>query len=88
MATQSAIKFLIRASEDIDFRSEFYGLDREEILELQEQEGFKFTMQEFEEAKYVLLFKAQTEYQAMKIKEISMWYYMVNNETTEDRLIG
>lgn len=88
MATQSAIKFIIRASEDRELRSGFYGLTKEEIVELQEKEGYKFTMQEFEEAKYVLLFKAQTEFQAIKIKEIAMWYYMINNETTEDRLIG
>ncbi|MBK8806766.1 MAG: Nif11 family protein [Bacteroidales bacterium] len=88
MAVQSAIKFIIKASQDTSFRSEFYGIEKEEIKKLQEDNGFEFEMCEFEEAKYVLLFKAQSEAEAMNIKEIAMWYYMVNNETTESRYIG
>lgn len=88
MPVQSAIDFIVKASNDSNFRDEYYMVESNMVFEKVKSDGFRFTMTEFEEAKYILLFKAQTETQAMKIKEMAMWFYMINNYTTENPLYG
>ena len=61
MALQDAIKFIKQAAADDILRNSLYKVNPNEILPELEKQGYKFTLNEFEESINVLHVECQTE---------------------------
>jgi len=76
MAIQKAIDFFKDAAVDQSLRDSVNHQESAEIMPYLEKNGYKFTLEEFEEAFNSMLVKCQTEEQADLLKELKLWFLL------------
>ena len=79
MALQDAIKFIKQAAKDDTLRHSLYSVDPNKILPELEKQGYKFTLNEFEESINVLHVRCQTEDEANRLFQVIWWFKMLCN---------
>lgn len=84
MAVQDAQNFIIKISKDNKYRTSLYEFETfDKRMSHIKETGYDFEFPEFEEASTQMLRKCQTEENALVIKELLMWWKMVNGDVPD-----
>ncbi len=79
MSIQNAINFIERVPQDDNFRNACYRCKGyEELIDLLENEGYKFDENEFENACNMLHVKCADEHEAYSLHQIKSWFLILS----------
>lgn len=74
MSIQNAINFISTAGQNDALRGSINSLKTDKIMPFLEEEGYKFSLEEFEESINVMHVKCKTEEEANFLFEVVWWF--------------
>jgi predicted ribosomally synthesized peptide with nif11-like leader len=73
MAIQNAMNLIRDVKNDVDLRYNLHTIHQSDVEMFLEEQGYKFTYQEFEEAINMMHVKCQTHEEADELMQVVMW---------------
>ncbi len=77
MALQNAIDFIADVHEKDELRKKVNAAEPSELFDTLENEGYKFSSDEFEEAVNVVHVQCKFEEQAMALLQVAHWFRLL-----------